>query len=314
MSKMINYHSNRDDEMRVLSGRIKSISEDRTTCEVTYRDFNTSEKKWYDQSKKVQPNNGVPENYKVGDMITAEGPIVRGGAMLATNFGKELYIEVPPTDPDGKNGTAVIAGFISALHMNEELDRDGNHKLTKTGSPKKPHYDIYMDVPNEDGEIIKHVVKIYLNDKFMENGISQTQKQVNRFEGLGFDNDNPGDTPVYATILTTLGNAYEGTYRDETYKGMSHGPFIKNFEVTPLFTKKKTKAVTNEKAEEVKEEVKEDADKQADNEVVAETNAKEPVEDKAVSQPTVASGTAATNVVPPEGFEDDISDEFESID
>jgi hypothetical protein len=107
---------------------------------------------------------------------------------------------------------AVVSGQVMFARYNDEIDKvTGEHRLTKAGTQKKPHFDISIAVGN-GAERVLHTVRAYGDS---------TQSAQNRM--ANFDRT---ENPVYATIVTQPGESYTTTneHNGRTYHNtnMSH--------------------------------------------------------------------------------------------
>lgn len=208
MSKM--YKSNQG--LCVLSGKVKSISDDRTSVDVEYRKYDPVTKKATNLTKTISGLHDL-DTLKVGQSVSAVGYDCGPNFQLVGNtfFHDNAVFEM--------NDIAVVSGRIQSVGLNDELDQDGNPKKKQDGTPKKPHYDIKV-VVNDNGKETVHQIKTYnfvskTDNKLVDN-ISDMAKRFEKFQ-------SPETTPTFVTVVTNPGNSYEFEKNDGTiYYGCAH--------------------------------------------------------------------------------------------
>lgn len=238
MSKL---YTNKTAGTSVLTGKIKSISEDRKSLEVTYQEYDYKSKQSSEKQKTVKCMAPINDTYKVGQTITAVG-YVTGPVAFQTECisNSENVFEM--------SDLAFISGHVSSVKLNEEKDQNGNPKLTREGNPKKRHFDIHVPVLDETGNSVDHIVKVYdLPSKYQEAGQpTQIEKMQKRFA----DFVKADETPMYVTIATTPGNAFSFQKDDgSVYLGASHLG-IRSLDIMYEFSKQKSQSQETNKAPE----------------------------------------------------------------
>lgn len=208
MSKL---YTNQKANTSVLSGKIKSISEDRKNIEVAYKNYDYNAQKSTDMVANVVSGVAVDESYVAGKNITVIG-YTTGPTFTAINISnKENIFET--------QGLTVISGYVAKAGLNEEKNEDGSPKLKQDGTPRKPHFDIQV-VIEENGNPTHHFVKVYNAPKHQKAGEkSNIEKQQARF----VDFKDPETTPTRVTIATQSGQPFTFEKSDGTvYYGCSH--------------------------------------------------------------------------------------------
>ena len=204
----------------VLSGGIKSISEDRMSFVVTYREYDPQAKKAEMNHQHVATMKALPDSYKKGDQITVLGGIM-GQTMQAVQYSNtSACFEVPMM--------SVISGMVEKVRVNEEKNADGTPKTRRSdGAAKKPHLDIFVTV-NEESKETHHIIKVY-NGKYQDD-VPNIEKYQTRFAGKqladgtvlrGFENAE--ETPIRVTICTQPGHEFAMERDDGSlYYGCNH--------------------------------------------------------------------------------------------
>lgn len=210
---MKNY-TRRNSGLNVVSGQVKAIEPaqngaQKVTIEIEEYDNSTKELK---KSCVTATSNKVSDGLAVGSIATAVGYQWGKGAIMAS------YISVGP-HVEAMDDVEIVSGVVNKAVYKNELNEDGSPKLKRDGTPRKPHFDISVIVPDEEGHRVSHVMKVYNFNKAPENGQpSQIERMQKRFERIGFkDKDS---TPIECTIVTSPGtiHSWESTFRDRVYQ------------------------------------------------------------------------------------------------
>lgn len=223
MSKI--YHSTKTG-LVVASGTLKSIAADGMSVVIASgRNVKKGDEYKFEQSDITARVNLPVEGYTIGAPITAAGyqagPDTINADMCAC--GESAY--VPLSDK-----VAVLSGEVLFTGYRDEIDREtGSPRLTKAGSPRKPHYDISVSVGSGQERVL-HTVRLY--------GEDDIKSAQNRFKN--FDRK---ENPMYATIVTQPGDQYTTTNerngRTYTNTNMSH---MGASSMDLIFTKERVKA------------------------------------------------------------------------
>lgn len=158
-------------------------------------------------------SNSVDDDVATGKIVTAIG--YQSGMDIITahsiTAGASLkYIE----------DVEVISGPVHKVEYKAEVNENGTPKLKRDGQPRKPHFDVTIRVPDEQGHNVSHRVKIYNFAKPRAEGdrteIEKAQKIFERF----VDRE---ETPVFATIVTKPGttSSWESEYNGRVYQNFA---------------------------------------------------------------------------------------------
>lgn len=178
---------------KVVMGEVTEIKEGSMELVIRASQHNNATKQNEDVDVKVVTGTPVTD-VKVGFKVTAVGYPGRGGVLNADAIlnGNKSYEE---------DGITVLTGFVRNVHMNEEMNQDGTHKVKQDGvTERKPHFDIYINTRN-DGESTfqNHVIKIY--DGKVEEGKATPIEKAKRLFGR-FDKDT---NRILVSIVTRPG-------------------------------------------------------------------------------------------------------------
>ncbi len=232
----------------VLSGKVVSVSEDRKEMDVTYRDYDRQTKQATEKTKTVLIQNGsLDEGYKKGASVTVAGYIMGAKNMQAASIsrGENVY---------ETQEIAVVSGHVVKASYKDEKNEDGTPKLKQDGTPRKPHYDIEVVVPEDDHEV-HHFVKVYDSPQFQKKGDpTNIEKYQNRFKNF----KDPEETPTRVTIVTNPGQSYTFETDNGIYYGVSHLG-IKSLDMDFEYSLKKAAEKAEVKEEAPKPEIKEEA-------------------------------------------------------
>lgn len=183
--------------LNVVSGKVKTISDDRTMMVVTTSRYNSESKQNEEYDVTVQTANQFGEGVKEGFSVTVAGYKGRGGTLndVTVMTGQDVYEE---------EATSVITGFVSYAGFREEKNADGSPKTKQDGSPKKPHYDICIKVKDEDtNHYVNHRIKVY---DFPNEEKSSIERMKKIFGKLDTEKNR-----IRVTIVTNPGQEYNYT-------------------------------------------------------------------------------------------------------
>lgn len=207
MSKL---YTNQSAGTSVLTGSVKTISQDRKSVMVAYNQYDYQSKKSTPKEKNIILDSPLDASYAQNQTITAVGYIMGPDFKAISVSNKENVYE---TDT-----IAFLSGHVASVKMKEEKNEDGSSKLTREGKPKKPHLDITLDIPRADGQVVHHIVKVY-DVPNTTDAMGNIEKYSKRFA----DFVNPQDTPIYATIATKPGQEFSIPQDGGgVYLGVSH--------------------------------------------------------------------------------------------
>ena len=123
-------------------------------------------------------SNSVDDDVAVGKIVTAIG--YQSGMNIITAHSITAGPSVRFIED-----VEVISGPIHKVEYKAEVNEDGTPKLKRDGQPRKPHFDVTIRVPDEQGHNVSHRVKIYNFAKPKEAGerteIEKAQKIFERF-------------------------------------------------------------------------------------------------------------------------------------
>ena len=196
--------------LRVVTGTIKSLSDDHTQMVITSAKWNKDTKQEDTIEYQVVSPIPFPEDvYKVGYHVTASGYGSR-----ANIINDEARVLTGNMSADLDTDHTLISGLVKFASMNEEKNADGTPRLKKDGvTPKKPHFDIVVSV--KEGETwVNHVIKLYETGNVQAGKSSQLERAQKTFK-----NFKPGESKVRIAALTTPGQVYttEKTKDGQTY-------------------------------------------------------------------------------------------------
>lgn len=195
---MSKWYKSQKTGINVISGKIKSISEDRMVMTVAAEEYDKTEKKNVPVEATI--SSGIPfeDDFKVGYSVTATGYQRGKGAIFAeaVSLGNDTY---------ENEDLAVVSGLVRFARLNEEKNADGTPKMKQDGTPKKPHYDITVTARNNEGNFVNHVIKVY--EGIHEDG---KKSQMDIVSGL-FKNFDRENNRARVTIVTSPGQSYTST-------------------------------------------------------------------------------------------------------
>ena len=190
-------YNNQASGLSVVSGVVKSISEDRQVMTVESRRWNQAERKEEDFEIQVQSAAGFDERaYKVGFRVTAIGYPHGKGVLNAERVltGNETYETQDLT---------ILRGYVKFARLNEEKDEHGQPIMNAKGQPRSPHFDVTISAKDEStGNYVDHTVKIY-NGKVEEGKKGNMDRAIAIFRT--FDRES---APAIVTFVTGAGSPY----------------------------------------------------------------------------------------------------------
>ena len=194
---MARMYSNQASGLTVVTGEIKSISEDRQVMTVASKRWNQTDRKEEEFEMQVQSAAGFDEaSYRVGYRVTAIG-YPHGKNVLSAErvlTGNETYETQDLT---------ILRGYVKFARFNEEKDRNGQPIINAKGQPRAAHFDVTISVKDEStGNYVDHTVKIY-NGKVEEGKKGNMDRAIAIFKE--FDREK---APMIATFVTGAGSPY----------------------------------------------------------------------------------------------------------
>ena len=191
MSKI---YSNQTSGVTVVSGKIKSISDDRCVMVITSSEYDRNAKVNNEADINVSSEIPFDEMYRVGYNATAVGYKRGKGTIVAETV-------CIGNDTCETQDLAIVQGTVRFASLNEEKNADGTPRLNGKGEPKKPHFDITV-VVKEDDKYVNHVVKVYAG--------KEDSKQLDAVQKL-FNNYNPEVQKTVVSIVTQPGDRRTST-------------------------------------------------------------------------------------------------------
>ena len=152
----------------------------------------------YDSQTKQFNNSEWTVRAEQVDSTLAIGSIATAwGYQSSQNGIASKKITVGPAVQTVNETTEIISGPVHKAAYKSETNEDGTPKLKRDGTPRKPHFDVTVVVPDEAGHKVYHSVRIY-NFRDSE-GPSEIDKAQARFKDF-VDKDQ---TPIEVTIVTS---------------------------------------------------------------------------------------------------------------
>lgn len=197
--------------LNVISGVVKAIEPAQNGAKrvvITVSERNPQTKKWEDHDVNVTSNT-VDDGVVVGAVATAAG-YLWGASNIMANF-----VAVGPHIAS-VDDVEIISGLVQKAVYKDEKNDDGSPKLTRNGAPRKPHFDISVIVPDEEGHRVSHIVKIYNFSKIDDGQLSNIEKMQKRFA----DFKDKDSTPIECTIVTSPGQirTWESEFKGKVYQ------------------------------------------------------------------------------------------------
>lgn len=244
---------NQKTNLQVIAGKIKSVADNRQSVTITTPVYDRASKKFVYQEMGISTTAPLTDAFKAGECITAVGYPNGPTSILANHIAsgaKSSNYEV--TD------LAVVSGKLVYARLNEEKTQDGSANLKKDGTPKKPHFDIRIDVEEGD-KVIHHTIKVYnIAESYLkpnQDGSKQQQpieKMMAKFKNF----EDAEKTPMYVTVVTSPGS--ERVWERES-DGVTKIDYYndhlgqKSVDLIPLFQREKEQTKTAEQTAPAKE-------------------------------------------------------------
>lgn len=158
-------------------------------------------------------SNSVDDDVAVGKVVTAIGyqsglDIISASSVTAG--ANVRYVE----------DIEVVSGPVAKAEFKSETNPDGTPKLKRDGQPRKPHFDVTIKVPDEEGHNVSHRIKIYNFAREREAGEKTEIEKAQAAFSRWVDKD---ETPVIATIVTMPGttSSWESEYNGKIYQNFA---------------------------------------------------------------------------------------------
>lgn len=204
-------YNRRKTGLNIVSGPVKAIEPaqngaQKVTIEV--EEYDTGSKSTV-KSEVTATSNVVSDGLVVGAIATAVGYQWGKGAIMAS------YISVGP-HVESMEDVEIISGLVQKAVYKDELNEDGSPKLKRDNTPRKPHFDISVLIPDEEGHRVSHIVKVYNFSKSEDGKLSNIERMQRRFNGFK-DKDS---TPIECTIVTAPGTvrSWESEFKGKVYQ------------------------------------------------------------------------------------------------
>lgn len=226
---MKNY-TRRNSGLNIISGPVTAVEPaqngaQKVTIEIEEYDSSTRTMK---KSAVTATSNNFSDGLMPGAIATAVGYQWGKGAIMAS------YISVGP-HVETIDDVEIVSGLVNKAAYKSELNEDGSPKLKRDGTPRKPHFDISVVVPDEEGHRVSHVVKVYNFNKAPEAGkLTNIERMQRRFASFK-DKDS---TPMECTIVTAPGtiHSWESTFNDRVYQNYACDHMgVFSLDINPLF-------------------------------------------------------------------------------
>ena len=196
--------------LNVVSGLVKSIDLAQNGAKrvvITVSEKNPQTKKWEDKDI-AATSNVVDDGVVVGAVVTAAGYLWGASNIMASYISAGPHVETI-------DEVEIVSGLVQKAVYKSEINEDGTPKLTRNGTPRKPHFDISVMVPDEEGHRVIHITKVYNFSKSEEGQLSNIEKMQKRFA----DFKDKDSTPIECTIVTVPGNlrSWDSEYNGKIY-------------------------------------------------------------------------------------------------
>ena len=205
--------------LNIISGKVKSVSDDRYSMVVESEKYNPSTKSREAVEFTVKAPVTYDESFIPGTRTTVAGYLAGKGTINADYASSSQGFSVLDEGLDNldKNGNpravAVLSGEVLFANKRDELTENGQPKLNAAGAPRKPHFDVTIAVGTGSSRKT-HIVKFY----------NFTDKDGKHVDNIGkmekiFKNFDRKENPIYATFVTDKGQeySYENEYNGNTY-------------------------------------------------------------------------------------------------
>lgn len=207
MSKMYRRKSG----LIIVSGKASSVKAVPTgkEVEIIVKEYDSELRKVVEKPI-IAISNSVDEEVAVGKIVVAIGyqagmDIINASSITA---GPSIrFVE----------DIEVISGPVSRAMFNSELDENGQPKTKRDGNPRKPHFDVTVRVPDEEGHNVSHRVRIYNYTKTLNPG---DKTEIEKMETMFENWVNKEETPIFAVIATKPGthSSFESEYNGKIYQ------------------------------------------------------------------------------------------------
>lgn len=196
----------------VVSGEVKSIEPAQNGAKKVVfivKEYNKQSHELEDKEISVTSSN-VTDAVAVGSIATAAGYQWGAGNIMGT------YISAGPHVECVDNDIEIVSGLVNKAVYKSELNEDGSPRLKRDGTPRKPHFDISVVIPDEEGHRVFHIVKVYNFNKKEDSQLSNIEKMQKRFA----DFKDKDSTPIECTIVTAPGQIrpWESEYNGQVYQ------------------------------------------------------------------------------------------------
>lgn len=201
----------------VVSGPVvaKESAPQGTKVSIEIREMDQETRQW--NTKVIDAtSNAVDVDVQVGSYATAVGYQCGVDMIMASVVTTGPHVYCPEPDVE------IVSGEVNKAVLKTELNDDGTPKLKRDGSPRKPHFDVSVIVPNEHGKKVIHTIKIY-NYKEVKNG---QKTEIEKAQAKFQDFEDRDSTPMDITVVTQPGleSSWESEYNGRVYPnfGSSH--------------------------------------------------------------------------------------------
>lgn len=211
----------------IVSGRVtaKEAVQQGTKVSIEVEEFDSETKKW--NKKTVDAiSNTVDEDIAVGCIATAVGYQCGISAIMASTITTGAHVFDPEPDVE------IITGVVNKASFKPEVQEDGTPKLKRDGSPRKPHFDVSIIVPDNDGHKVIHIIKTY-NFKDSKGEKTEIEKAEAKFK----DFQDRKSTPMAITVVTQPGmeSNWESEYNGKVYQNFASSHLGKmSWDIMPL--------------------------------------------------------------------------------
>lgn len=211
----------------IVSGRVtaKEAVQQGTKVSIEVEEFDSETKKW--NKKTVDAiSNTVDEDIAVGCIATAVGYQCGISAIMASTITTGSHVFSPEPDVE------IVTGMVNKAAFKPEVQEDGTPKLKRDGSPRKPHFDVSIIVPDNDGHKVIHIIKTY-NFKDSKGEKTEIEKAEAKFK----DFQDRKSTPMAITVVTQPGmeSNWESEYNGKVYQNFASSHLGKmSWDIMPL--------------------------------------------------------------------------------
>ncbi len=177
-----------------------------TDVVIRTEEYDPNAKKWNSSEWTVRSAE-VDPTLAIGSIATSYGYQSAPNGMAAQK------ITVGPATQIVDETTEIVSGPIHKAEYKPEVNDDGTPKLKRDGTPRKPHFDVVIVVPDEMGHKVHHTIRIY-NFKNAE-GSTEIEKAQAKFK----DFKSSTETPTEITVVTSPApiNTWESEWNGRMY-------------------------------------------------------------------------------------------------